>query len=70
MQVRLLLLVLFFRAYWQTDEKIRRTVYLIFSDGIITMFLSVILKEQSTNTQKSGRIKMIKPERENDYEVQ
>ena len=31
---------------------------------------SVILKEQSTNTQKSGRIKIIKPERENDYEVQ
>ena len=31
---------------------------------------SVILKEQSTNTQKSGRIKMKKPERENDYEVQ
>ena len=33
-------------------------------------FWSVILKEQSTNTQKSGRIKIIKPERENDYEVQ
>ena len=27
-------------------------------------------ERESTNTQKSGRIKIIKPERENDYEVQ
>ena len=60
--------------FYSGGEKNDLTTY---SPGDHTIYInedgnnwSVILKEQSTNTQKSGRIKIIKPERENDYEVQ